>query len=167
MNRLIALPLGLVLLTSLAQLACGAEDSDVESSGMVIVESAFDVPTTADRLEAGAEARGLTIFARIDHAVGATEAGMALLPTELIIFGTAKVGTPLMQCDRTVGIDLPLKALIWREESGQVLLGYNSTTWLTARHDLGECAPSLAKIDTVLAALSAEATGASEEAHPK
>jgi len=167
MNRSIALPLALVVSASQAELACGAEASDVESSGIVIVESAYDVPTTADRLEAVAEAKGLTIFARVDHAAGATEAVMALPPTELIIFGTAMVGTPLMQCDRTVGIDLPLKALIWREENGKVLLGYNSTVWLAARHDLGDCAPVLAKIDAALAALTAEATGASEKANHK
>jgi uncharacterized protein (DUF302 family) len=127
----------------------------------VIVESTFDVPTTADRLAEAAKARGLTLFARIDHAAGAEKAGMELPPTELLIFGTAKVGTPLMQCDRRVGIDLPLKVLVWSEQDGQVLLGYNSPDWLAERHGLGDCAAVLAKIETALATLAAEAAGAS------
>jgi uncharacterized protein (DUF302 family) len=167
MSRLTALPLSLALLASQAQLAYPAEVSEVDSSGLVIIESAYDVPTTADRLEAAAAAKGLTIFARIDHAAGATAAGMTLPPMELIIFGTAKVGTPLMQCDPTVGIDLPLKALIWRDENARVMLGYNSSASLAARHELGDCRPVLAKIDTALAALATEVTGTSEEASQK
>jgi len=163
MTRLIALPLTLALLAGQAQLVYSAEANQLDASGLVMIDSAYDVRTTADRLEAAAASRGLTIFSRIDHAAGAADAGMTLPPMELIIFGTAKVGTPLMQCDPTVGIDLPLKALIWRDENGRAVLGYNSTAALAARYELGDCAPVLAKIDTALAALATEATGTSEE----
>jgi uncharacterized protein (DUF302 family) len=167
MSQLTALLLSLALLASQAHLACSAEASEVDFSSLVIIESAYDVSTTADRLEAAAAARGLTVFARIDHAAGATDAGMTLPPMELIIFGTAKVGTPLMQCDPTVGIDLPLKVLIWRDDNGRVMLGYSSSALLAARHDLGDCGPVLAKIDRTLAALATEVTGTSEEPDQK
>jgi uncharacterized protein (DUF302 family) len=77
-----------------------------------------------ERLEAAVKAKGLTSFARIDHAAGAAEAGLSLRPTELLIFGNAKGGTPLMQLDQTVGIDLPLKALVWQDASGNTWLSY-------------------------------------------
>jgi uncharacterized protein (DUF302 family) len=163
MNRLLAIPFGLILLGGQALVMSGANASDDQASGLVIVESAFDVATTADRFAAAAEERGLTVFARIDHAAGAAKAGMDLPPTELLIFGTAKVGTPLMECDRRVGIDLPLKTLIWMDESGQVLLGYNSPDWLAERHGLGDCSAVLAKIEKALAGLAADASGASED----
>jgi uncharacterized protein (DUF302 family) len=161
MNRLLAVTFGLSLLGGQALVMDSATASDEPVAGLVIVESTFDVPTTADRLAEAAKARGLTLFARIDHAAGAEKAGMELPPTELLIFGTAKVGTPLMQCDRRVGIDLPLKVLVWSEQDGQVLLGYNSPDWLAERHGLGDCAAVLAKIETALATLAAEAAGAS------
>ena len=155
-------------LTVLALVAgqVGVADADTPAAdprGLVVVESAYDVPTTADRYVAAAEAKGLTIFARIDHAAGAEKAGMPLPPTELIIFGNPKAGTPLMHCDRGVGIDLPLKAMIWSDDDGKVLLGYNATSWLAGRHDLGDCAPVLAKIDKALNALAREATAPAAE----
>jgi uncharacterized protein (DUF302 family) len=79
----------------------------------------------------------LTVFARIDHAAGAAEAGMSLRPTELLIFGNAKGGTPLMQATQTIGIDLPLKALVWQDASGNTWLSYNDPSWLAKRHGLG------------------------------
>ena len=87
--------------------------------------SIFDPTETMDRLEAEIRAQGMTVFARIDHAAGAAEAGLKLLPTELIIFGNARGGTPLMQSIQTVGIDLPLKALVWEDASGTTWLSYN------------------------------------------
>ena len=83
--------------------------------GLTKIESPHDVKTTIDRLEAAARAKELTIFARIDHGAGAAAASLQLRPTELLIFGNAKGGTPLMQEQQTIGIDLPLKALAWQE----------------------------------------------------
>jgi uncharacterized protein (DUF302 family) len=157
MKRLSAILLGLIL-SAPAMHGVLAETSPGDPTGLVTVESAHDVPTTVERLVTAAEAKGLTVFARIDHAAGAEQVGMELPPTQLVIFGTAKVGTPLMQCDRTVGIDLPLKALIWEDADGKVLLGYNASAWLASRHDLEDCAPALAKIGDALAALASEAT---------
>ena len=90
-----------------------------------------------DRLVAEVQAKGLTVFARIDHAAGASDAGLALRPTELVIFGNAKGGTPLMQANQAIGIDLPLKALVWQEASGDTWLSYNDPAWLARRHGLG------------------------------
>jgi len=91
-----------------------------------------------NRIESEAKAEGLTVFARIDHAAGAAEVGLALRPTELLIFGNAKGGTPLMQSVQTIGIDLPLKALVWQDASGNTWLSYNDSRWLAKRHGLGD-----------------------------
>jgi uncharacterized protein (DUF302 family) len=152
--------LGLILCASVAPLA--AAPAAAGDAGLVVIESAHDVPTTADRFVAAVEAKGLSVFSRIDHAVGAASAGMELPPTVLIIFGSPKVGTALMQCDRGVGIDLPLKALIWQDADGSVQLAYNDTAWLAGRHDLAACAAVLANVDGALAALAARATAAND-----
>lgn len=150
MNRLL-LPIALLLL--MFQAAAHAED------GLVSVKSARDVPTTADRLVGALEQKGLTIFARIDHAAGAEKAGMSLAPTELIIFGNPKSGTPLMRCDRTVAIDLPLKALIWQDDEGVVWLTYNDPGYLEERHGLAGCEKVLGNISKALARFAEAATG--------
>ena len=90
-----------------------------------------------DRLEAEIKAKGMTVFARIDHAAGAAAVGLPLRPTELLIFGNAKGGTPLMQSMQTIGIDLPLKALVWQDGSGKTWLSYNDPGWHAKRHGLG------------------------------
>jgi len=114
-----------------------------------------------DRLEAEIRAKGMTIFARIDHAAGAAAVGMALRPTELLIFGHAKGGTPLMQAAQTIGIDLPLKALVHEDESGQVWLSYNQPGWLAERHGLaGEVAGPVAAMAGMLDTVAAKATQA-------
>jgi len=82
------------------------------AQGLVTIQSSDGPKVTMDRLEAEAKAKGMTVFARIDHAAGATGMGLSLRPTELLIFGNAKGGTPLMQSVQTIGIDLPLKALV-------------------------------------------------------
>lgn len=82
----------------------------------------------------------MTVFVRIDHRQGAMSRDMALLPTEVIIFGDPKGGTPLMQCAQTAGIDLPMKALVWRDSSGQTWLGYNDPAWIAERHGASDCA---------------------------
>jgi uncharacterized protein (DUF302 family) len=128
------------------------------NDGLVIVASAHGATATADRFVAAAEAKGLTVFSRIDHAAGAKAAGLDLAPTELIIFGAPKVGTALMRCDRAAGIDLPLKALIWQDADGRALLAYNDASWMARRHDLGDCGAVLDKVSGALAALAAEAT---------
>ncbi len=110
-----------------------------------------------DRLAAAVADRGMAILARIDHAAAAATVGMALRATEVLIFGNPRAGTPLMQTAQTVGIDLPLRALVWRDEAGGTWLSYNDPHWLAARHGLG-AAPGLEAMTAALAALAHQAT---------
>jgi uncharacterized protein (DUF302 family) len=87
--------------------------------GLTSMRSRFGSKETMDRLEAAIRAKGMNVFARIDRAAGAAEVGLTLRPTELVIFGNARGGTPLMQSVQTVGIDLPLKALVWEDDAGK------------------------------------------------
>ncbi len=111
-----------------------------------------------DRLEAEIRAQGMTVFARIDHAAGAAEVGLTLPPTELIIFGNARGGTPLMQSVQTVGIDLPLKALVWEDTAGTTWLSYNEPSWIARRHGVANAEPVVAKMTAALSAMSRKAT---------
>jgi uncharacterized protein (DUF302 family) len=112
------------------------------SDGLVTVESRFSVSVTIDRLAAAADTAGLLVFARIDHAKGAREAGLDLRPTELLIFGHPRGGTPLMAECQQAGIDLPFRALAWQDEHGRVWLAWNDPEWLAARHGLGSVSAS-------------------------
>lgn len=107
------------------------------ADGLTTIPSSHGPKDTMNRLEAEVKAKGMTVFARIDHAAGAAAVGLSLRPTELLIFGNAKGGTPLMQSNPTVGIDLPLKALVWEDASGTTWLSYNDPSWLAKRHGLG------------------------------
>jgi uncharacterized protein (DUF302 family) len=130
-------------------------------NGLITLASQHAVKATIDRLETAAKTKGLTIFARVDHAAGATTVGMPLRPTELLIFGNARGGTPLMQLAQTIGIDLPLKALAWEDAAGKTWLSYNDPAWLAARHDIAEQGATVAKtLGNALAALAQEATSA-------
>ena len=111
-----------------------------------------------DRLEAAVKARGMTVFARIDHAAGASAVGLSLRPTEVLIFGNAKAGTPLMQSVQTSGLDLPLKALVWQDTSGDTWLSYNDPAWLAERHGLSS--QTEAAVGVITAALEAVARAA-------
>jgi len=127
-------------------------------TGMVNMKSAYDVTTTADRLESTLIKKGMTVFTRINHTEGAMNVGMQLRPTELIIFGNPKVGTPLMQCNQGAAIDLPQKALVWQDESGQVWLSYNDPSYLVERHNITGCTEVLKKINGALANFARVAT---------
>lgn len=109
----------------------------MNSNGLVTVASRYSVGETLDRLTAALTSAGLLVFARINHARGAEEVGLKLRPTELLIFGNPRGGTPLMQDKQTAGIDLPVKALAWEDEEGTVWLTYNEAAWLATRHELG------------------------------
>jgi uncharacterized protein (DUF302 family) len=128
------------------------------ADGLITLASEFAPKATADRLAAAVEARSMTLFARIDHAAGAAAAGLPLRPTELLIFGSPRGGTPLMQADQTIGIDLPLKALIYEDEAGKTWLAYNDPHWLARRHGLAATAAAVDAMATALAALAAETT---------
>jgi len=94
------------------------------ADGLTTIQSHFGPKDTMNRLEAEVKARGMTVFAHIDHAKGAALAGVPLRPNDLLIFGNPKVGTPLMQSAPTIGIDLPLKVLVWQDAEGSTWLSY-------------------------------------------
>ena len=131
------------------------------SDGVTMLQSGFDAKETMDRLEAEVKAKGLTVFARVDHAAGAAAVGMQLRPTELLIFGNARGGTPLMQADQAAGIDLPLKALVYQDAAGEVWLAYNDPSWIAKRHGLGTAVePNVQGLTKALEALAAAAVKA-------
>jgi uncharacterized protein (DUF302 family) len=126
----------------------------MSENGLTTVPSAHSVKATIDRLESEVKSKGLTVFARIDHAAGAKEVGMPLRPTELLIFGNARGGTPLMQAVQTSGIDLPLKALAWEDAGGKVWLSYNEPGWIAERHHAqSEAVQAAQRLATALAGL--------------
>jgi uncharacterized protein (DUF302 family) len=122
--------------------------------GLTTIASSFGPKETMDRLEAEIRAQRMTVFARIDHAAGAAEVGLTLAPTELIIFGNARGGTPLMQSVQTVGIDLPLKVLVWQDTAGKTWLSYNEPSWIAQRHSVANAEQVVSKMAAALSALA-------------
>jgi uncharacterized protein (DUF302 family) len=129
--------------------------------GLITIESRYGPEETMNRFEAEVRARGMTVFAHIDHAAGATAVGLALRPTELLIFGNAKTGTPLMQSNQTFGIDLPLKALVWQDASGVTWLSCNDPAFLAHRHGLDDADNTT--VNALAAALRAIASKATAQ----
>jgi len=127
--------------------------------GLITIRSSFGPLDTMNRLDTAVKAKGMTVFARINHAAGATAVGQPLRPTEVLIFGNAKGGTPLMQSVQTIGIDLPLKALVWQDAGGDTWLSYNDPDWLAKRHGLSsETETTVGTLAGALAALAKAAT---------
>lgn len=118
--------------------------------GMTVVPSSHDVAATMDKLEAIVKDKGMTVMARVNHGAGAKKAGMDLRPTELLIFGNPKVGTPLMLCSQSIAIDLPQKMLVWQAEDGKVYLGFNDPAHLKARHSTEGCDEVFGKVSGAL-----------------
>jgi uncharacterized protein (DUF302 family) len=135
-----------------------AMEHAMAADGLTTLRSNCGPKDTMNRLTAAVEARGMTVFARIDHAAGATSVGLSLSPTEVLIFGNAKAGTPLLLSVQTIGIDLPLKALVWQDASGQTWLSYNDPAWLAKRHGLSSATD--AAVGLMTAALDAVAKAA-------
>ena len=128
------------------------------ADGLIAIKSAHSAKETMDRLEAQVKEKGLNVFARIDHAAGAAKIGKTLRPTELLIFGNPQGGTPFMECAQSVGIGLPLTALVWEDASAQVWLGYNDPAWIGQRHAAADC-PVVANLQKALAGLAGAAAG--------
>ena len=133
----------LLLLGSLAAPAFAAD-------GLIAVKSPYSAKETMTRLEDAVKARGLNVFARVDHAAGAAKIGKTLRPTEVLIFGNPQGGTPLMECAQSMGIDLPLKALVWEDAAAQVWVGYNDLAYLAKRHEAVAC-PAVENVGKALA----------------
>lgn len=135
---------------------CAAMGRHHPGHGLVAAKSPHGQAETLNRLEAQVKQRNLNVVARVDHAAAAQRVGQTLRPTEVMIFGNPQAGTPLMSCAQGVGIDLPMKALVWTDAAGQVWLGYNDPAWLVHRHGGGDC-PAAENVRKALAAI-AEAT---------
>jgi uncharacterized protein (DUF302 family) len=126
---------------------------------LVAKVSPHDVATTMDRLESAVEAAGANVFARVDHAAGAEKVEMELRPTQLLIFGNPKLGTPAMQDAQTVGLDLPMRVLVYADGEGAVHVTYEAPEKLVAAHGLPEDAQYIEKMTEALDNLTAKAIG--------
>ena len=142
-----------ILMIAMISFLSFAPSSDPKN-GLVKLKSHHSVKQTADRLGSIIEEKGITLFARINHAENAKKIGADLRDTELLIFGNPKLGTPLMHCKQSVAIDLPQKALIWEDESGQVWIAYNDPKYLAQRHGITECDEVIGKIAQALSNLT-------------
>jgi uncharacterized protein (DUF302 family) len=127
------------------------------AEGLVTIPCDFDPKSTMDRFEDEVRAQKMQIFARIDHAANAQEAGLKLRPTELLIFGSALDGTPLMQSGQTIGVDLPLKALVWQDSAGKTWLSCNDPDWIAQRHGVMNAQAAVNKMIAVLRIISTKA----------
>ena len=125
--------------------------------GLIDVASKHSFEDTADNLEKILLSNGMTVFARVPHSSDAQKIGIELQPVELIIFGNPQVGGKLMQCAKTVAIDLPLKALVWQDEDDQVWISYNDPVYLKERHNITGCDIQLNNISGALDKLTAAA----------
>jgi len=122
----------------------------IAGDGMITLKSTHSVKDTGDRLVKMLKKKGMTVFIRIDHAAGAKKVGKKLRPTEVIIFGNPKAGTPVMQCSQKAAIDFPQKALIMEDAKGQVTLSYNDPKYIAKRHNIKGCDKVLTKISGIL-----------------
>jgi uncharacterized protein (DUF302 family) len=145
---------GLAALALVLMLTCPA----LAAEGLVTRRSPYPVAETMDRLEQAVRDRQLSVIARVDHASAAQKAGLSLRPTQLLIFGNPKAGTPLMQSAQSSGIDLPLKALVWEDDKGQAWLAYNDPAWLAGRHGVKDRAEVVKAMTDALEALADAAT---------
>ncbi len=127
------------------------------ADGLQTLPSTHSVTETVNRLEGAVQAAGFKVFARVDHAAGAKSVNMPLPPTELLIFGKPDAGTLLMQSRRTVGIDLPVKYLVWESADGGVMIGWNDAAWTTKRHGIEDRAPVVKKMQGALRKFATEA----------
>jgi uncharacterized protein (DUF302 family) len=124
--------------------------------GIIDLPSHYSVDQTVERLKRILEAKGVTLFALVDHSGEAEKAGMRMAPTKLLIFGSPKAGTPVMLAAPSIAIDLPLKILVWEDSHGKAWISYNTPAYLRERHDVpSEFMQNLAVVET-LAAKAAE-----------
>jgi len=127
--------------------------------GLVNKKSQFGVKVTLDRLEKILRKKGITIVTRWSHDAGAKKAGITLRPTELLIFGNPKMGSHFFTSKQTAGIDLPMKALAWKDDKGQVWLTYNDPDYIANRHDINDRAKIVKKMTGALNNLTNFAVG--------
>jgi uncharacterized protein (DUF302 family) len=136
----------------------------MQVDGVLSLESRAAFTDTVERLVASLQQRGLTLFARLDHAAGAAAAGLALRPTQLLVFGNARGGTPLMQAQQQLGLELPLRVLVWQDEALRTWVSHPDLQWTARRYGLPETsAAAVAHLAAVLKALVREATATAEQ----
>lgn len=128
------------------------------AGSIVITRSAHDVNETINRLEAALRAKGVTIFARIDHAGNAQRVDITLRPVQLLIFGNPKLGSPLLASNPMIGLDLPMKALAWEDADGKVWLGYTAAATIAERYRIEDRAAIINKMTGALKNFAAAAT---------
>lgn len=134
--------------------------------GMISVESPHGVEMTTNKLESALKHKGMTIIARVDHAENALLVGSTLRPTQLLIFGNPKVGTPMIRLAQSVGIDLPQKILVWEDENDQVWMSYNDPKFIAMRHGVNSSLGPLSDIFHTLQQVVCEAVEISEAPSP-
>lgn len=122
--------------------------------GLITMQSPHSVQDTADKLAAIIESKGMKVFARVDHQKNAQSVDLTLRPTQVIMFGNPKAGTPLMQCEQSVAIDLPQKILISEDADKKVWLSYNNPEYLKSRHNIKGCDTEIANISKALNSVS-------------
>ena len=131
-----------------------------EGEGLVVTASADGIDETYSRLRAAITGNpNLTLAAELDHQANAARVGQELRPTRLLVFGNPALGTPLMQREQTIGLDLPQKMLVWEDAAGDVFVAYNDPFYLAERHGLDGADDALDAIAGALATLAAVATG--------
>ena len=157
MNYLIALCFMVFALAG--ALSAAADNSTARDRHMVVRESAHPVAVTVARLEAALAAQGIKVMGKVDHAANAGAAGLTLEPTVLVIFGNPKAGTRLMQADRTIGLDLPMKVLVWQDQAGRTRLTYTSPEALKERYGVDGQDRIFKKMSAALDGLTAAAAG--------
>jgi uncharacterized protein (DUF302 family) len=134
--------------------------SDHAEDDLVTLPSAHGARETVERLKSLLSRKGIEVFADVDHAAGARKVGLSLRPTRVLIFGNPQAGTPLMQSRQTIGLDLPLRVLVWEDEAGRVWLTYHRPEFLARRHNVPGCEEAVTALGTGLAALARAAAGA-------
>ncbi len=130
---------------------------DMSDSGIVDIPSDHPVDETVEKIRGILAAKGITLFALVDHSGEAEKAGMKMRPTKLLIFGSPKAGTPVMLAAPSIAIDLPLKILVWEDETGKAWVSYNSADYLRSRHNVpGELMQNLAAAEAIAATAAKE-----------
>jgi uncharacterized protein (DUF302 family) len=147
-------------LTVLVSLAMAASDGNAQTpaAGLTTVISAASFDSTLARVERAITSRGLTIAARVDHAAAAQKAGLTLRPTTLVIAGNPAAGTPLMQTDQTMGVELPLRFLVWQGDDGRARVSYDPIRAIAARHTLAGRDELLTRMTAAIDAIVKDAT---------
>jgi uncharacterized protein (DUF302 family) len=160
MRNLVITILSVILVAAISYIFIAPVSTSLDpGNGLIKMKSLHSVQETADRFVSIIEDKGITLFMKINHSENAKKIAEELRPTQILIFGNPKLGTPLMRCGQSVGIDLPQKLLVWEDESGQVWLAYNHPKYLARRHNLTECDELIENIAKALDNFAKQAAG--------